>query len=162
MAKFFSKYGWSLVYLITSIFSIALIIMLFKNDTITDSVALQDIAQPTVSKAANQRSTPPTVSSSNFIVENQIIPKDTEFNYKNFITVTSSTGDNLVSYVTCREIYGRSSNEDKKVDTDGNLLDSDGNIISKVTSSSGEHELVYTLNWNGYKIEKSNIIYVPE
>ena len=166
MRKFFAKYGWTLVYLITSVISIGMFMSIFTNSAVTESTAMQKIDQTATADVVYQKSEVPTVSKEDFIVYNEILPLNSDFDYRDYVTVTASNGLILNSYVSCREVvyydYTQKKEITKRIDTSGNVYDSSDHIERKFTAESGEHELIYTLNWNGFVITKRVTFMVSE
>lgn len=163
MRKFFSNYGWTMVYLLTSIISVGSILALFQNQQVINSVAFENMAQATTAEIVYSGAEIPTVSTKDFVVSNIILPLNAEFDYREYINVTASNGDVLNSYVTCRELYGYNDTQGRKIDTQGNLYMADGKTVDKkLTSIPGEHDVQFILNWNGYNITKKIIVSVSE
>lgn len=161
MKQFFSKFGWTLIYLIMSVMSIALVMFIINNPQITESKVVQSLDQTTTAKQVYEKSEVPTVKTSDFNVENQIISPDTEFDYSDFADAKSSNGIDLKQYITCREIISYNDNG-KALDHLGNVMNEDETIDYKLSSKRGEHDLVYTLNWNGITLSKKAKIYVND
>lgn len=164
MTELFKKYGWFIIYLVGAFFAISWILSLVWNDTIVNKTIVNDVAQTTVSTPVQQRSATPKVLSDDFVVDNLVVELNADFNYDDLLSVVATNGDDLSSYVTCSESYETTrDHKTHRIDTSGNLLDSSGNVAGKVSSTSGEHKLVYILNWNGIEMQKYTTIYVrPE
>lgn len=166
MRKFFAKYGWTLVYLITSVVSIGMFMSIFTDSSVTQSTAMQNIDQSATADIVYQKTEVPTVNKDDFVVYNEILPLNSDFDYRDYVTVSSSNGVILNSYVSCREVvsydYSNRKEITKRIDTAGNVYDSENHIERKFTSVAGEHELIYTLNWNGYTITKRVTFSVSE
>lgn len=135
MKKFFANYGWYLIEVISGLLVIGLLMSLFTNSDIKGSDSFLSLSQTVV--GANVDYTIPTVEEGDFIVENGIIDKDSVFNWKDFVSVNSTNGIDLIDYISIS----------------GDRVD---------TSVPGKYEIVYTLNWNGNIISKVAYIYVRD
>lgn len=161
MTELFKKYGWFLIYIVAAFFAVSWIFSLLWNDTIVNKTIVNDVAETTISTPAQQRSATPKVQADDFIINNLVVELNGDFNYEDLVTVTATNGDDISSYVTCSESYQTTSDhKNHKIDASGNLLDDAGNVIGKVSSTSGEHKLLYILNWNGIEMQKYSTIFV--
>ena len=134
MDDFFSKYGWTIVEVIAGLFSVTLIFSIFSNPTLMNLESFQSIDQTT--KGAHVTYDIPIVEEGNFIVDNAILEKDSTFNWKDYVHVSTSDSLDILNYVV---------------------------VIGDVdTSIPGEYTLLFKLNFNGKNIEKEATFYVKD
>lgn len=133
MKSFFKNYSWYLVEVISGFFSIALLFAVFSNTTITSGRVMGNLNQTVV--GANVDYTLPEVQEGDFVVENGVLDKGSTFNWKDYVSVRSTNGIDLLNFIVVS-----------------------GDTVN--TSKPGVYDVTFTLNWNGKCIEKEASFYV--
>lgn len=137
MKDFFSKYGWLCIEIITGSIAVAMLFGILSNDTILQSsLVQQSIGQTTISSPVHIEYEVPLVQEDDFVVDNAILELNSAFDWKDYVHVNASNGNDLIQYITVS-----------------------GNVD---TTHYGSYTLNFQLNWNGKSIEKQATYYVKE
>lgn len=134
MDDLISKFGRFAIEAVSGAFIIALTLSLFSNMTIVNSEPFNIMERGT--PVANVSYTPPTVTEDDFVVTNAILDRDVVFNWKDYVSVSTSNGLDIIDYVTMS-----------------------GTVD---TSVPGEYPVSFTLAFNGVVIVKETTFYVRE
>lgn len=135
MKQFFSNYGWFVLEVLSGLIVIGLVMSVFDNEGLVGSKDFLNLNQTVM--GADVDYTIPTVEEGGFVVENGILDKGAVFNWKDYVTATSSNGEDLLSYITVS-----------------------GDVVN--TSRPGMYRVQFTLNWNGKSVTKISNIYVKD
>lgn len=140
MEELINKYGWTAIEMISGMLALLLFVGIYSNAGITDSGVMQTAGQPVTAEEVYTDPDVPYVTSDAFVISNVILDYGSDFDWKDHVTVTSSNGLDLRSYITVT--YPRNINE------------------SNLTQTYGSHELTFSLNWNSYHLVRKAVFYV--
>lgn len=133
MDDYISQYQWTIIEMISGLLSISFLFLVCSKIRIIEPISFMSIDQTSVGAQVTYNI--PVVSEGDFIVDNAIVEKNTYFDWRDYVHV-SSNNVSLIDYVT----------------VDG-IVD---------TQTIGEYPLIFILNYNGTTIVKQAIFYVVE
>ena len=132
MSDLYSKYGWIVIEILTGVVSVALILSILFNTSSSNPELFSNISQTV--EGADVTYDVPYLGQEGFKVEGAILEKDSEFNWRDYVTVRTSNGLDLEDYVI---VTG-------EVDT----------------GIPGKYSLLFEINFNGEKLSREAFYYV--